>query len=877
MDLKSVLEATVSGDQNALLAAQKFLEDAAVQNFPQFLEALSDILSDASHSHIVRQAAGIQLKNCLVAKDTSVKQAYNERWYALENKTKDMVKLKVFQALGTETSKPSSAASCIAAIASAELPLNLWPGLMETLCGNTTKQTAEPKSEQVIEATLEAIGYICQDIDSQFLTAYAAVILRAIVERMGSEETNNNIRLAATTAFLNSLEFIRGNFEKQDDRNFIMTVVCQATQCADKRVKVAALQCLVKIVSLYYEYMEAYMAPALFTITLNAMESPEDDVVLQGVEFWSSVCDEEIELQAEAAEAQENGTTPATYSRHYAKGALRYIVPILLPILTRQEEHDDEGDWTPHKAAGVCLMLLASCCTNDIVPFVLQFIREHLSNENWKFRDAAVMAFGSILEGPDPEALAPIVLEGMPFLLALMKDPSMLVRDSVAWALSRICDQTPDAALNKANLENLLKALIENLDSEPRVATNVCWAFSSLADAAFENAQPTSDDDEEPTTYVLSDKFQFIITKIIQTGDRGDAHLNNLRSSAYEAVMELVKNSPKDVYSTIQQTLIAILTKIDSILKMEQSGGHVGDHSQHNDFKSLLCATLQATLRKLQAADILKIADSCMEALLKMLDMSKVGGVQEDAFMAVGTLVECLGDQFMKYLDVFKPYLIQGLQNRAEYQVCIAAMGVVGDLCRAVGEKMAPYCQEIMQRCIENLADPSNHKSVKPHSISLFGDIALAIGTQFSTYAQVVLNTLQQASAAQVDKNDFDMVDYLNDLRDACLEAYTGIIQGLKGDDDKNICPEIQIVKPHVEHIIKFIETISQDPDRTDNLVGASCGLLGDLCTAFGADILPLVDKTNFQELLQEGRRSKTSKTKTLAVWASKKIRNLRK
>ena len=26
------------------------------------------------------------------------------------------------------------------------------------------------------------------------------------------------------------------------------------------------------------------------------------------------------------------------------------------------------------------------------------------------------------------------------------------------------------------------------------------------------------------------------------------------------------------------------------------------------------------------------------------------------------------------------------------------------------------------------------------------------------------------------------MVDYLNELRDACLEAYTGIIQGLKGD-----------------------------------------------------------------------------------------------
>lgn len=42
----------------------------------------------------------------------------------------------------------------------------------------------------------------------------------------------------------------------------------------------------------------------------------------------------------------------------------------------------------------------------------------------------------------------------------------------------------------------------------------------------------------------------------------------------------------------------------------------------------------------------MKIADECMKALLKMLNMSKVGGVQEDAFMAVGTLVECKNQNF---------------------------------------------------------------------------------------------------------------------------------------------------------------------------------------------------------------------------------------
>lgn len=43
-------------------------------------------------------------------------------------------------------------------------------------------------------------------------------------------------------------------------------VVCEATQSTNTQIKVAALQCLVKIMSLYYQYMEHYMGPALFAV-----------------------------------------------------------------------------------------------------------------------------------------------------------------------------------------------------------------------------------------------------------------------------------------------------------------------------------------------------------------------------------------------------------------------------------------------------------------------------------------------------------------------------------------------------------------------------------------------------------------------------------
>lgn len=84
---------------------------------------------------------------------------------------------------------------------------------------------------------------------------------------------------------------------------------------------------------------------------------------------------------------------------------------------------------------------------------------------------------------------------------------------------------------------------------------------------------------------------------------------------------------------------------------------------------------------------------------------------------------------------------------------------------------------------------------------------------------------------------------------------------------------------PHLVHIFRFIEVISQDPDRTDSLVGACCGLLGDICTAFDLpqNLKDALASSQFVDLLAEGRRSKESKTRTLAVWASKTIRNMRK
>lgn len=152
--------------------------------------------------------------------------------------------------MGTETTRPSSAAQCVASVAVAELPVNQWNTLIGTL---VNKVVTETSTERTRESALEAIGYICQDIAPEVLETQSNQILTAIIYGMRKVEPSNHVRLAATNALHNSLEFTKANFDKQAERNYIMEVVCESTQSPETQISVAALQCLVKILSLYYQ------------------------------------------------------------------------------------------------------------------------------------------------------------------------------------------------------------------------------------------------------------------------------------------------------------------------------------------------------------------------------------------------------------------------------------------------------------------------------------------------------------------------------------------------------------------------------------------------------------------------------------------------
>ncbi|KAK6010412.1 HEAT repeat protein, partial [Ostertagia ostertagi] len=520
---------------------------------------------------------------------------------------------------------------------------------------------------------------------------------------MRKEEPSFHVRLAATNALLNSLEFTKKNFGMEAERHIIMQVVCEATQCTDTHVKVAALQCLVRIMSLYYQFMEQYMGSALFAISLQAINSEVPEVALQGIEFWSNVCEEEITLSLEAEEAAENNRVPEQVSRHYAKGAVSHICPLMLEILTHQDENDDDDDWTPSKAAGVCIMLMAQCvgeCVGDtILESVMPFLK-HFSSTDWKYKASlAIMAFGSILDGPDPAKLMTLVDQAMPALIDSMAEKNVTIRDTAAWTIGRVLEICPEIVNKDGMLARLLPALSQGLHQEPRVAANVCWALVALVKTAYDIAcGQGTDSTGQPDTYALSPCFEAMVSELIKTTDRTDGNQSNLRLAAFETLMELIKNSPKDCYPVVQSTYG---------INVEEAGAN-----QLMDLQSLLCATLQSVLRKMRPEDAALVGEHVMNGLVQIMNRTsnnKGGGsVMEEALLAVSVLAETLNNGFIAYIDALKPHLMRALANHEDHsndfvKVCAAAVGLVTDISRAIEVNIAPALDDIMNTLVQSL------------------------------------------------------------------------------------------------------------------------------------------------------------------------------
>mmetsp|Transcript_32889 Transcript_32889/g.47518 ORF Transcript_32889/g.47518 Transcript_32889/m.47518 type:complete len:856 (+) Transcript_32889:71-2638(+) len=841
MDLATVLQNAQHPTQTIRAEAETFLNQAVEAQYGSFLLALCVELATEGKPESSRQLAGLYIKNMITAQDETILEAKINKWIQCDPTSKENIRAGFLAAIKSPVKIVShTAAQILAAYGAVDLPRKEWPNLLSSLFHNISS----PEMHVVCKvASLETLGYMCDTMDPGSIEQpMVNQILCSIIDGMRSDRVDD-IRVAAVTALNNSLEFTKSNFDNKVESDAIMVAICEATQSTEIKIRERAFECFATVADLYYEKLQPYVE-TMFNLSTGAIQNDQQSVGIQAIEFWNTVCDREIEVLEELEQ-----DPSATYLKLTAVAAPT-LVPLLLQNMTKQVEDSDEDDaWNISMSAATCLESVSQVIQNTVVDMVIPFVTTNIISPDWRLKEASIMAFGMILAGPNPDKIAPYVAQAMPVLINCLKDANVLVRDTSAWTIGKICELHKNA-LSAEILPPMVSALAGALeDAAPKVVSQACFAVHNLAEACG--------DESEATSNVLSHFMPLMLQKLFVVASRSDSEVENIRSSAYEAMNRMVVNCAQDM----QPIVLQLLTEV--ISRLEQSFAPQLTSSERTNLQSCLCSLTGEIVKKLELNDLSPTADRMMQVLFQVFN-NKGATAHEDALIAIGYIAEKMEKTFMRYMPYLQGPLMAGLKTIEEYQLVTISVTVVGDLCRALGKDILPFCDDIMRLLLELLQSQTLNRSVKPHVISVFSDISLAIEGDFERYTNVILGILKQAGEVNLspETDDEDLIDYINNLRNSILEAYTGILQGLGASKKQDS------IAPAVDSIVEFLCRSTEDQHRSDEVLKSAIGLLGDMGQTFGLKMQALYQQRFVMELVRQGLSSDEKDIIEVATWA---------
>lgn len=377
--MTQILLNALSPDEGTQKAAEQQLEQARDAQFTQFMTTMVAEMQNEQKPLESRQLAGVLAKNALWGKSEATSEQHKQRWLQTDQGTRTQCKQLALQTLASpQAPARSTACSVVSKLAALELPQNSWPELIPAL-KQAVAQTDDANSRL---GALTALGFICQDLSdidqTECIEAQSNDVLTAVIQGLRKEETNMEIKYAAAQALNHAIEFAQAIFEKDTERNYVMSQVCDATQAPDERVRKESMDVLASIAYYYYPKLPAYIE-AISQIAIKAIKQDEQDVGTTALEIWSTIIEEELRIQEEIEETGQSSQPLLNITVQ----AVSFFVPVLLECLTKQTGDEDEDEWTVFKAAGVCLELVSRCAMDECVDLVMTFVNANVRSENW--------------------------------------------------------------------------------------------------------------------------------------------------------------------------------------------------------------------------------------------------------------------------------------------------------------------------------------------------------------------------------------------------------------------------------------------------------------------------------------------------------------
>ncbi|XP_040372293.1 importin-5 isoform X1 [Rosa chinensis] len=564
-------------------------------------------------------------------------------WPRLSPSTQSTLKSTLLTCLQSESTKSMAKKLCdtVSELASAILPDNQWPELLPFMFHCVTSDNSKLQ-ESALLIFAQLAHYIGETLVPQ-LTTLHSVFYQCLSNAAGKSA---DVRIAALGASVNFIQCLTSASDRdrfQDLLPLMMQTLTEALNGGQEATAQEALELLIELAGTEPRFLRRQ----LVDVVGSMLQIAEAASLEEGTRHLA------IEFVITLAEARERAPGMMRKLPQFIHRLFAILMNMLLDLEddpvwhTADTENEDAGETSNYGFGQECLDRLSiSLGGNTIVPVASELFPSYLVAPEWQKHHAVHIALAQIAEGCS-KVMVQNLEQVVSMVLNSFQDPHPRVRWAAINAVGQLStDLGPN--LQEKYHQRVLPALAGAMDDfqNPRVQAHAASAVLNFS----ENCTPD----------ILVPYLDGIVSKLLVLLQNGKQMVQEGALTALASVADSSQEQFQKYYDAVMPYLKAILVNAnDKANRMLRA-------------KSMECISLVGmAVGKDKFRDDAK---QVMEVLMSLQGSEMEADDPTTSYMlqAWARLCKCLGQDFLPYMNVVMPSLLQSAQLKPDVTITSA-------------------------------------------------------------------------------------------------------------------------------------------------------------------------------------------------------------
>ncbi|KAM3324116.1 importin-5 [Capsicum chacoense] len=604
------------------------------QNDPNSLALkLANLLTSSPH-HEARAMSAILLRKLLTRDDSFI-------WPRLTGSTQSGIKTVLLTCIQREESKSIIKKLCdtVSELASSILPDNKWPELLPFMfqCVTSDLPNLQESAFLIFALLAQYVG--------EMLVPYIKDLHSMFMQTLNNSP-NPDVRIAGLSAVINFIQCLSSSNDRdrfQDLLPAMMKTLTEALNSGQEATAQEALELLIELAGTEPRFLRRQLVDVVGAmLQIAEAESLEEGTRHLAIEFVITL-----------AEARERAPGMMRKLPQFISRLFAILMKMLLDIddepvwHSAEVEHEDAGETSNYSVGQECLDRLAIALGGStIVPVASEQLPPYLAAPEWQKHHAALIALAQIAEGCT-KVMIKNLEQVVNMVLSCFQDPHPRVRWAAINAIGQLStDLGPDLQVQYHS--RVLPALATAMDDfqNPRVQAHAASAVLNFSENCTpEILTPYLDGIVSKLLVLLQNGKQMVqegaLTALASVADSSQEHFQKY----YDAVMPYLKTILVSANDKSNRMLRAKAMECISLVGMA-----VGKDKFRDDAKQVM-----EVLMSLQGSQM-ETDDPTTSYMLQ----------------AWARLCKCLGQDFLPYMSVVMPPLLQSAQLKPDVTISSA-------------------------------------------------------------------------------------------------------------------------------------------------------------------------------------------------------------